>query len=75
MSANESTRGTHQLESAKGGTSQVAERRRASEGDSLPAGCRRRDKSGHRKEVSEVPTSWRAPREGQPGQVKTPKKR
>jgi hypothetical protein len=51
--ANESTSGTHQLESIKGGTSQVTERRRASEGDSRSGGCERKDNSEHRKEVSE----------------------
>ena len=54
-------RGTYQLETAEGGTSQDTGRYQQSEVYSQTGDGRRRDKSGHRKEVTEqgAPTSWR----------------
>jgi hypothetical protein len=54
--------GTDELESAEGWTSQNMEKKRASEGHSLPGVRRRMDSSGHGKEASErgALTDWRA---------------
>ena len=54
-------RGTYQLETVEGGTSQDTERKQQSEVCSQTGDGRRRDKSGHRKEVTEqgTPTNWR----------------
>src|SRR6267142_268650 len=48
----EQARGTHQLESAEGETSQDTETNRASKGHSPTGECRGRDKSGHRNKPS-----------------------
>jgi hypothetical protein len=54
--------GTHSLESTEGWVSQDMERKRASEGHSLPGERKAMDQSGRGKEVSERGglTDWRA---------------
>jgi len=46
------SRGTHILETAEGGTSQDTEGNRQTKGHSLPGDHRGRDKSGHRKKLT-----------------------
>jgi len=60
-------RHTHFLEMAEGGTSQDTERKRPTEGHSQTGDGRGRDKSGHRKKVTNqgTLTFWRWQREGQ----------
>jgi len=60
-------RGTHSLETRKGGASQDTERNQPTKGHSLPGDRIRRDKSGHRKKPAwqGALTLWRPHREGE----------
>jgi len=65
-------RGTHQLETTEGGTSQDTEKKGPSKGHSLPGDHRERVKAGHGKKATKqgALTSWRPQREGKSGHGK-----